>query len=106
MMTKLNCSVIHCASNNSGVCCRPEITVKGDTAKACKDTCCDSFTNIPQAGTNHFDYSNPNPISDVHCTAKNCIHYKNNQCCADEIEVAGATACATKETECDTFCCK
>lgn len=105
-MTKLNCSVIHCASNNNGHCCRPEITVNGTTACECEETCCGSFTKIPDDAKNYIDYSDQNPISDVHCTAKNCIHYKHNQCCAESIEVSGRSAYEKQDTECDTFCCK
>ncbi len=105
-MTKLNCSVIHCASNAEGNCCRPEITVNGTTACKCDETCCGSFTKIAEGATNSMDYSNPNPISDVNCTAKNCVHYKENKCCAESINVSGTTASNKTDTECDTFSCK
>ena len=102
-MTKLNCDVIHCSSNRDGCCCRPSIKVAGTTACTCNETCCDSFSKIEQSASNSMDYSQPNPVSDISCSVKNCIHYKNNKCYAETINVSGTNACCKKETECNTF---
>lgn len=44
------------------------------------------------------------PIEGIHCNVANCaFHGKDNQCCADKIDVGPSAAHASEETECSTF---
>ncbi len=103
MMTRLNCDVKSCANNSSGCCCRPEINVSGCNADKCSETCCSSFLKEGSGATDFVACHEPNLSCDVHCNAKNCIHYKDNKCCADEIMVDGTSAECKKDTKCSTF---
>lgn len=105
-MTKLNCSAIHCANNSEGCCCRPEIKVSGADACECNETCCSSFLKENSAASNYAACKEPNASCDIRCSVKNCVHYKNEKCCADAIMVNGAAACCKTETECSTFLCR
>lgn len=105
-MTNLKCNVIHCSSNKDNCCCRPEIHVGGSDATDCCDTCCESFTSIPEGATNSVGYNNVNMSMPVSCEAKNCVYNQSGKCDADAITVDGTGACQCGQTECATFKCE
>lgn len=44
-------------------------------------------------------------VSSVRCSAANCVHHAENNCCtAQQIAVGRHDACRASETACETFC--
>ncbi len=105
-MTQLKCNVIHCSSNKDNCCCRPDIHVGGSDAKDRCDTCCDSFTSIPEGTTNDIGYAQPNSSMPVACDATNCVYNRDHRCEATAIDIQGAGAKVVDQTKCATFRCK
>lgn len=103
MQSNLECGVIHCSSNCDNHCCRSEIHVGGTQAHKSDDTCCSSFTNIPEGTTNNVGYKNPNESLSISCDAVNCVYNESGKCDADAISVTGTSATDTHSTECATF---
>lgn len=105
-MTKLQCHVIHCSSNKDQCCCRPEIKVDGAKACCCDETCCDSYTTIPDSATNDIGYKTPNQSMPVVCDAQKCTYNQSGMCAAECICVDGSNAREKSQTVCSTFTCK
>ena len=104
-MTKLQCSVGFCTSNEPGYCCRPEIQVNGPHAQSSGDTCCSSFSApLDQGARNAVRvYTTPNPQMPVLCTAETCQHQENGLCQASQIRMGGSGATRCDQTQCHTF---
>lgn len=105
-MTELKCHVIHCSSNKDQCCCRPEIKVDGEKACTCDETCCASFTKIPEGVTNDVGYKAPNCHMPIECDAKKCVYNESGKCAADCICVDGSNAKDMNQTVCSTFKCE
>lgn len=43
--------------------------------------------------------------TEVSCSAVECVHNESEKCMADHINISGAHASKSKETECETFRC-
>lgn len=102
-MTKLTCDVKTCTSNTCGQCSRPDIHVGGNSANTPSDTDCDSFNELRSGTTNAVGDREPNPQMPISCDAVNCKYNNNYECDADAIQVTGASAKQTSQTECETF---
>ena len=100
-MTNLTCSVENCVHNNSQCCCKEGITVGGVEAVSSSATCCDSFEEKQGAFISNFE--NPKSSLYIQCEAENCTYNENRMCAAETIHIAGMNACATRETECNSF---
>jgi len=103
-MTKLNCDVTSCANNEENCCCRPDIKVAGKKAVDCQGTCCSSFYKSDGSPNNSVSFNSPNSVLSVLCDAKNCIHYDDHICSADNICIGGANSAEDRsQTECTSF---
>ncbi len=105
-MTSLQCDVKNCANYRDNCCCRPSIQVEGCTARGCDQTYCSSFQEKDDAFSNSCACSAPNTTLEIRCSARNCVHQKDNKCTAGMISVCGSTACRKDETECASFSLK
>ena len=104
-MTKLQCSVGYCTSNERGYCCRPEIQVSGQHAQSSGDTCCSSFSApLDKHAKNAVrSYSVPNPQMPILCTAETCRFQDSGTCHASGIKMGHSQATRAGQTECCTF---
>lgn len=98
-MPKLKCGVSNCGNHAEGCCCLGKIDVSGGATS--ENTCCNNF--IEQSGATNASLT-PNEALNVSCSANDCTHNKNSECCADSIDVAGAGACNCSDTQCSSFC--
>lgn len=105
-MTQLKCHVIHCSSNQNQCCCRPDIKVDGPKACRSEETCCDSYTCIPEGTTNNVGYRQPNTHMPIACTARNCTYNAEGKCTASSIRMDGSQAREKGQTACATFECR
>lgn len=102
-MTNLQCGVETRANNAQGCCCLPGITVGGDHACQCGDTCCRSFHPKTEGAQNSIRHDSPNPSSQISCSAKTCAYNESGLCSARQITVRGDGAGQPSQTECATF---
>lgn len=100
-MTNLTCNVSTCTHNASNLCCKEGIQVEGQKAFTSSATCCDSFEERSGAFTN--SYQNPHSSLDISCDANNCTYNSVGKCAAEAIQIAGAMADCTSETQCSSF---
>ena len=103
-MPTLDCSVKNCYYNKEDKCCREDILVEGKNAKTTDATACDSFKMKNDEFTNscHCDAS-PNNDLKVACRAENCKYNEEYMCNARHIDIAGASASKSEQTECGAF---
>ena len=104
-MTKLECSVGYCTSNERGYCCRPEVQVSGPHAQSSSDTCCSSFSApLDKHAKNAVrSYTIPNPNMPVLCTAETCHYQESGVCHASQIKMGPSHATKANQTECGSF---
>lgn len=106
-MSYLRCNVRSCSNNQNDLCIREGIRVDGPTAERKDGTCCSSFT---QRGENYSNVvacnSAAQPETDIQCDAVNCSYNKECRCFAPSVDISGASASTSRETECSTFDCK
>ncbi|MCD7883340.1 MAG: DUF1540 domain-containing protein [Lachnospiraceae bacterium] len=106
-MPALVCSAKNCRYNDSMYCCKGEIEVGGKQAQICEETCCESFYERTgdcmkdSCGCGHADRT-----IGIQCAAVNCEYNDKCVCVADHVDISGAGACCSDETECVTFCGK
>lgn len=101
-MTRLDCNVTNCLHNADNCCCRREITVEGVQAKNCCDTCCGSFDEKKEWSFKNL-FKSPESRLEIQCDAQNCVYNENRLCIAERVDITGANAKKTGETECSTF---
>ncbi len=106
-MTKLQCSAVHCEYNSDSRCCRPDIQVDGGReAKVPHETRCASFRERSAMPTNRAEtYCHPDNQLQVACTASSCEYNNKGECIAKAVQIGGATAYRSGDTECNTFSC-
>ena len=104
-MTKLECSVRYCTSNEHGYCCRPEVQVNGRHAQCSGDTCCSSFSApLDKHAKNAVrSYTVPNLSMPVTCTAETCRFEDAGVCHAAHIKMGSSHATKAHQTECCSF---
>ncbi len=101
-MPSLVCSAQNCIFNNAMYCSRGGIQVGGEDARACQDTCCESFEER-ERDTMRSSMGSPSVESDIRCEAVNCRYNTSCVCHAGHVDISGAAACSCDETECVTF---
>ena len=102
IMTNLNCSACTCAHNKDHLCILNNIEVAGEFASQSDSTCCNSFQEKTE-GSFINSIEEPSISAEIGCKAEGCIHNENCMCCADEINISGDHASASKQTMCSTF---
>lgn len=103
-MTFLDCTVTGCVYNADKCCCKGDIQVEGKEAKKTEETCCGSFKERGENGSNSMTGEKSKEI-DVCCQACNCKFNEAKKCSANHIGIAGGNACTCGETECASFVC-
>ncbi len=101
-MTRLDCNVTNCLHNADNCCCRRAISVEGEKAENCCDTCCASFDEKKEWSFKNL-FKTPESRLEIECDAVNCVYNESCLCCAEHIAITGMDAKKTKETECATF---
>lgn len=101
-MPLLVCSAQHCVYNTGMYCGKGDILVKGDHAKRACETCCSSFKER-EVESVKSSIGTPSQSIQVDCTACDCQYNEDKVCCADQIDITGASACRCEQTECSTF---
>lgn len=102
-MQKINCGVKNCSHNNSGTCFANRVDVGGISASKNCDTCCGSFLDSKSYGALKNNIHGEGECSCLVCKVETCIHYNNNLCLLDSINVTGDNAKIYTETECSSF---
>ena len=106
-MPTLSCSVRNCYYNKENRCCKENILVEGKHATTTDATTCDSFKVKNDSFTNSCECDRPaNNALKVACRAENCSYNEKCMCHADHIDIAGADAHKSDQTECRTFIMK
>lgn len=100
-MPNLGCSVEECEHNQNCLCSLNSIQVGGQQANTSKETCCESFAE--NSGGFKNAVSNAEPQTSIGCNATNCTYNESKSCCAECVEVNGASACNCDDTVCQTF---
>lgn len=86
-------------------CCKGEIEVGGERAQICEDTCCESFYDREGGSMrDSCDCGHPECSIGIRCAAVNCEYNQECICRAEHVDISGAGACCSEETECVTFC--
>lgn len=101
-MPALVCSAQRCMYNNAMYCSRGDITVGGEKAKTCQDTCCESFQERRRENV-QSSAGSPSARTEIGCGAVNCRYNDGCVCHAEHVDISGAAACECEETECVTF---
>lgn len=103
-MPYLNCGVDDCIHNYNFFCGLPDIKVDRQKAKAAHETRCSSFEKADGALTNTLRFEQPDPQTDVACSAENCMFNADGLCGAAHITVNCAMTCGdADDTECASF---
>ena len=102
-MSKVNCNVIACSHNKSGVCYANCVDIVGSSAIEDNDTCCGSFLNKL-----HYSELTNNTLSSgscdcLKCTVETCTFNNNNLCKLEAIQVNGEGVSYYTQTACESF---
>lgn len=103
-MTQLKCSVETCMYNDEHLCAKGDIMVGGQSATVPNETRCESFKERTGSASNSAGSASRE--IQVKCKAEKCVFNKELRCSAQEIGIAGRSACSPAETECASFECK
>ena len=91
-----------CVYNKGQYCSKGDIMVGGKEAEEKKETCCESF--MPRTENQATSsMGTPSQKIDVDCKAHHCQYNKEYKCTAAKIDIGGASANTSEQTECDTF---
>lgn len=101
-MPALVCSAQNCIFNNAMYCSRGDIQVGGEKATVCQDTCCESFEERKRDNM-RSSMGSPSYSSDIKCDAVHCKYNDGCVCHAQHVDISGAAARKSDETECVTF---
>lgn len=104
-MPLLVCSAMTCVYNKGQYCSKGDIMVGGKEAETSRETCCESFKARSE---NQATSSMGTPSQKIHvdCKACHCQYNKDYKCTASQIDIAGASANTSEQTECGTFNCQ
>lgn len=113
MMNNLKCSVDNCANYRDHRCCLSGIDISGPHSDNRQETCCSSFRCIGDncngvGATNSAEpYQDDCPCAEteIHCTAKKCVHNHGGDCDANCVcvGIGNFDTNSKKETQCETF---
>ena len=101
-MTNLGCDVKTCVHNDNKLCCLKEIEVAGKGAVNAEMTCCNSFAKEAGAVSNAL-HQNAERATGIKCSVENCTYNHHCYCTADSVDISGAKATTSGQTECSTF---
>ena len=101
-MPALVCSAQNCVYNKAMYCSKGDIKVGGQDATVCQDTRCDSFQER-RMDSMKSSVGTPSTEIDIKCEAVNCKYNDQRICHAKHVDISGAAASTSTETECVTF---
>lgn len=101
-MPDLVCSAQNCVYNKAMYCSKGDIKIGGEHATACQDTCCDSFQERRTESVKS-SIGTPSTQTEIKCEAVRCRHNNGCTCHAQHVDISGAAASKSAETECITF---
>ena len=101
-MTNLGCTVKTCVHNSDSLCCLKEIEVSGKGALNADMTCCSSFVKEKGSLSNSLQ-GTPEKQTGIKCSVDNCAYNHHCYCTADSVDISGAKAMTSGQTECATF---
>ncbi len=101
-MPALVCSAQNCVYNNAMYCSKGDIKIGGEDATVCQDTRCESFEERRRENV-RSSVGSPSIEIDIKCEACNCKYNDECICHADHVDISGAAAHRSRETECVTF---
>jgi hypothetical protein len=113
----LSCSAVNCVQNVNGLCAANRIHVTGKGALSSSSTACDTFAekSFTNAVTNMFNMNVAGEIKQVfnrdsialspkiECDALRCNYNSSKVCTANSVQIMGAHANTSLETQCETF---
>lgn len=107
-MSSINCSVINCSHNNSGLCYSNKIAINGKKSRTSTNTCCSSFLDSTNHGALTNSFNNNSPCSFIGCNVKTCLHNAGVVCVLNNISVTTNTPKpnSSSQTCCSSFKCK
>lgn len=101
-MTRLNCSVTDCASNQNNRCCLPSIVVSGPSARSSEGTLCGSYVAKGEGEySNSVHASVPNDALEITCSAESCTYNEGCRCVADGVSIDCGGGYS--KSECSTY---
>lgn len=106
-MPSLVCSAQNCVYNNAMYCSKGDIMVGDENAERCQETSCESFQERKMENAKN-SMGSPSQEIKVGCKAWHCMYNDNEacKCTAGKIDITGAAASTSGETECSTFECE
>lgn len=107
-MSNINCNVMNCAHNDSGVCYANKISINGKKSRTSTHTCCGSFLDAANYSNLTNNTEGNGPCSFVGCNVKTCTHNAGTVCALNDIAVTSSAPKANlySETYCSSFKCK
>lgn len=104
-MPLLVCSAMTCVYNKNEYCSKGDIMVGGKDAETSGQTFCESFVaRKGNAAVNSAEI--PSETIHVDCKACHCQYNEAEKCAASKIDINGASASTSDQTECGTFHCQ
>ncbi|MGL6107956.1 DUF1540 domain-containing protein [Romboutsia sp.] len=107
-MSSINCSVVNCSHNDSGICYANKISINGKKSHTSTHTCCTSFLDSANYSNLTNSMNNDGPCSSIGCNVKTCNNNVGNMCALNNIAVTSNNIKANlySETHCSSFKCK
>lgn len=113
----LTCTATNCVNNISSICSARTIHVSGSDAHSSEETQCENFAekglknslinvlnmNVIGELKQSFNSESIEMSPRIRCDAKNCKHYEDKICLAEDIVMYGKDALSNEKTECETF---
>jgi hypothetical protein len=113
----LSCSAENCVQNINGLCAANKIHVTGKGAMTSGNTACDTFAekSFTNAVTNMFNMNVAGEVKQIfnkgsiemspkiECDALRCSYNSNKVCTANNVQIMGAHANSSIDTQCETF---
>lgn len=102
-MEKINCNVMNCSHNKTGICHSNRVDIGGMSASTTRGTCCGSFLHESTYGNLTNNTNSGGQCDSLTCNVESCIHNTNRLCNLDSIYVSGNGSQIYSETRCSSF---
>ena len=104
-MSTINCDVINCSYNDSGLCYSNQLSINGKKSLNSSHTHCASFLDEVEYRNLTNSTNSDGPCSIILCNVKTCAHNIGNSCYLNNISVTSENAKVNfySETYCFNF---
>lgn len=102
-MARINCEVIKCSHNKSGVCFANCVDIVGNSAVKENDTCCGSFLNKLLYSELTNNVLSSGSCDCLKCSVETCTYNDNKLCSLETIQVSGDSVEYYTQTRCSSF---